>query len=295
MTLNGWLNFDKPLGMTSAQAVGYIKKTLDIKKVGHGGTLDPLATGVLPIALGDATKTTQFLLDADKVYTFELTFGSSTTTDDAEGEVLKSSAKRPKKAQLEQALHMFTGEIQQLPPTFSALKIQGQRAYDLARKGKEVKLQPRTVTIHKLELTEFTGDTALLQATVSKGTYIRSLARDIGEFLGCYAHITLLRRDKAGQFALVGSITQEKLDEFMNTGQSPATLVTPISVVLADIPDYVATAAEIRTLHTGGEIYRYHLPEGRRKVTSKSGELVSLINIDADGKFNIIRNFINTN
>ncbi|MDD9911743.1 MAG: tRNA pseudouridine(55) synthase TruB [Alphaproteobacteria bacterium] len=297
--LNGWLNFNKPVGMTSAEAVGYLKRTLNVKKIGHGGTLDPLADGVLPIAIGVATKTMQFTLDADKTYEFTITFGQQTTTDDAEGEVLYSSDKRPIQAELEKILPKFTGKVSQLPPNFSALKVNGQRAHKLARSGQEVKLEARSIIVYTLELLEFTEEAAVLRAKVSKGTYIRSLARDIGGMLGCYGYVTTLKRTQAGAFSIKNSVTPQDVDNFVDTyaenrqiSQTQAEiLLQPVDVVLADIPVYIATPLETTLIRGGKVLRRIHLPAGKRQVHDRDRRMVSLIEVDEEGDMHIIRNF----
>jgi len=207
MALSGWIILDKPVGVGSTQAVGAVKRALreagELKtKVGHGGTLDPLASGVLPIALGEATKLAGRMLDATKVYDFTIRFGEETNSLDLEGEVIATSDLRPSRSEIEAVLPRFTGPIEQIPPAFSALKVDGQRAYDLARAGKTVDLKSRQVTIHALSIVAAAADELTLSTTVSKGTYIRSLARDIAHALNSVGHVTMLRRIKAGPFAL---------------------------------------------------------------------------------------------
>ncbi|MEO8618871.1 MAG: tRNA pseudouridine(55) synthase TruB, partial [Sphingomicrobium sp.] len=216
MTLNGWIILDKPLGLGSTNAVGAVKRALreagePKTKVGHGGTLDPLATGVLPIALGEATKLAGRMLDATKAYDFTIRFGEQTDTLDGEGQVIATSDVRPSRNELLASLPSFTGPIEQMPPAFSALKVDGKRAYDLARAGEEVTLQTRAVTIHELALLSIDETSATLSATVSKGTYIRSLARDIAYAVGSVGQVTMLRRTKAGPFDLSKAISLDFL------------------------------------------------------------------------------------
>jgi len=200
--INGWLILDKPQGITSTQAVGKVKWLLQAQKAGHAGTLDPLATGVLPIALGEATKTVPFAVDGQKSYRFTVRWGIETNTDDAEGQPVKTSDARPTRASVEAALPTFTGPIQQVPPAFSAIKIDGERAYDLARGGEAVELQAREVEIDRFALTEMPDDaTSVFEADCGKGTYVRALARDLGRLLGCYGHVTQLRRTRVGTFS----------------------------------------------------------------------------------------------
>lgn len=198
--VNGWVIVDKPEGMSSAHVVAKIKRLFKAKKAGHGGTLDPLATGVLPIALGEATKTLSYVLDGAKAYRFQLKWGEGRTTDDREGEITKISDKRPNANEIKDILPQFIGHIEQIPPSYSALKVNGKRAYTLAREGQSVSLPPRQIVISSLILLESTPDTATFEVSCSKGTYVRSLARDLASKLGTYAHITQLRRLKAGFF-----------------------------------------------------------------------------------------------
>ncbi|WP_309601390.1 tRNA pseudouridine(55) synthase TruB, partial [Sphingomonas sp.] len=216
--MNGWIILDKPLGLGSTNAVSAVKRALreagePKTKVGHGGTLDPLATGVLPIALGEATKLAGRMLDATKAYDFTIAFGEQTDTLDLEGQVIATSDVRPTLAEVEAILPRFTGKIEQIPPAYSALKVDGERAYDLARKGVDVELKTRSVTVLELALLSAETDSATLSATVSKGTYIRSLARDIALALGTVGHVTMLRRTKAGPFTLKSAISLDILNE----------------------------------------------------------------------------------
>ncbi len=215
LPLHGWIALDKPYGMGSTQAVSALKRLLHPKKIGHGGTLDPLATGCLPIAMGEATKTVSFMMDATKTYQFEICFGAETTTLDIEGEVIQTSEVRPNAAQIVEVLPRFIGNIQQIPPVFSALMIDGKRAYDLARAGVEVEMKPRAVTVHALEILELKGDKALLEVTCGKGTYVRSLARDIAYAVGSVGHVTLLRRLRVGKLDAKVMFSLEKLEKMV--------------------------------------------------------------------------------
>ncbi|MCL9983256.1 MAG: tRNA pseudouridine(55) synthase TruB, partial [Erythrobacter sp.] len=240
--LSGWLILDKPRGLGSTQGVSAVKRVLRQNgyaktKVGHGGTLDPLAEGVLPIALGEATKLAGRMLDASKIYEFTIRFGEETTTLDTEGEVIATSEVRPSLAEVVAVLPRFTGEIEQVPPAYSALKVDGQRAYDLARAGEQVELKARSVTIHSLVLRPGTAQEgeATLVARVSKGTYIRSLARDIAYALGTCGHVTYLRRTKAGPFTQQQAISLDSLEEIAK-GRSLEHLLLPLEAGLDDIP-----------------------------------------------------------
>jgi tRNA pseudouridine55 synthase len=237
---NGWIILDKPLELGSTQAVGAVKRNLREAgyrkvKVGHGGTLDPLATGVLPIALGEATKLCGRMLDASKEYAFTVQFGSETDTLDLEGKVIAESPVRPSLAEIEAVLPRFTGPIEQVPPAYSALMVDGQRAYDRARAGEEVALKSRAVTVYSLRLETFADDAATLVAHVSKGTYIRSLARDIARALGTAGHVTMLRRLRAGPFAENQAISLDKLNE-MGKGAPLENVLLPLEAGLVDIP-----------------------------------------------------------
>lgn len=294
--MNGWLNFYKPVGMTSAQAVAMVKKHFDAQKVGHGGTLDPLAEGVLPLAFGKATKTMQFCLEADKAYEFVMTFGRATTTDDAEGDTVKESAERPTQDDIEAVLPQFLGAIEQLPPLFSALKVNGKRAYDLARAGEEFELEKRPVTIKSLELLEIAEDKdgkcalAKFSCHVTKGTYVRSLARDIGEALGCFGYISELVRTKAGVFEITNCIATDQLDSLRIEGSDVPDLL-PVGEVLSDMPTYVASAGEQRMLMQGQTFPRVHLEAGLRQVIDQRGTVLGVIDVDADGNLSVVRNF----
>ncbi len=215
--VNGWLVLDKPVGMTSTHAVSIVKRLFQAKRAGHAGTLDPLASGLLPIALGEATKTVPFVMDGRKVYRFTVRWGEERDTDDAEGRVTATSAERPSADAIRALLPRFTGLISQVPPRFSAVKIDGERAYDLARDGVVVELEPRPVEIHRLDLVETPDpDHAVLAAECGKGTYVRALARDMGRTLGCFGHVAALRRTAVGPFSEVIALSLEAL---LRTGQ----------------------------------------------------------------------------
>jgi len=238
---SGWIILDKPLEMGSTQGVAAVKRNLRAAgfgkkvKVGHGGTLDPLATGVLPIAIGEATKLAGRMLDASKEYAFTVRFGAETDTLDLEGKVIATSDVRPSRTELEAVLPRFTGPIAQVPPAYSALMVDGTRAYDLARKGEAVALKSRDVTVHGLNLQGMGEAEATLIAHVSKGTYIRSLARDIARALGTVGHVTMLRRLRAGPFGLDRAISLDKLNE-VGKGAGLENILLPLEAGLVDIP-----------------------------------------------------------
>jgi tRNA pseudouridine55 synthase len=259
MALHGWIILDKPIGLGSTQAVGAVKRALreagePKSKVGHGGALDPLASGVLPIALGEATKLAGRMLDAAKTYDFTIRFGEQTDSLDLEGQVIATSAVRPGAEAIEAILPRFTGAIEQVPPAFSALKVDGERAYDLARAGKEVELKSRQVTIHSLSVVAAGRDEATFSATVSKGTYIRSLARDIALALGTVGHVAMLRRVRAGPFSLEQAISLDKLAEIAKARALTRT-VLPLEAGLDDIPGLPVTPEQARLLRHGQQLF----------------------------------------
>ncbi|HJQ58431.1 MAG TPA: tRNA pseudouridine(55) synthase TruB [Vineibacter sp.] len=242
--VDGWLNFDKPLGLSSAQAVARVRRLFDAAKVGHGGTLDPLASGVLPIAFGEATKTVAWVMEGPKEYRFTLKFGIATATDDAEGEVVDRSDARPDTAALIAALAQFKGTILQRPPAFSAVKVAGQRAYALARAGNEVELATRQVDVKSLELLERTDvDRAILHVRCGKGTYIRSLARDLAIAVGSVGHVAALRRTACGPFHDGDAVTFEALEAVAGRGQVSAKGVLPQANPLSPPPELGHTSA----------------------------------------------------
>ena len=217
--ITGWICLDKAAGQTSTQAVAAVKRLYGAAKAGHAGTLDPLATGALPIALGDATKTVPFVQDGRKVYRFTIRWGIETDTDDAEGTAVATSDDRPDRDAIEAILPDFTGEIMQRPPTYSAIKIDGERAYDLAREGAAVEPEERPVAIHRLTVVEVPDrDHAVLDAECGKGTYVRALARDLGRKLGCYGHVVALRREVVGPFDGEAMVSLEQLTEARDEG-----------------------------------------------------------------------------
>jgi tRNA pseudouridine55 synthase len=296
MALNGWIILDKPVGLGSTQAVGAVKRALreagePKTRVGHGGTLDPLASGVLPIALGEATKLAGRMLEATKAYDFTICFGEQTDTLDLEGEVIATSEVRPTVADIEAVLPCFTGPIRQVPPAFSALRVGGRRAYDLARAGEEVALKARDVTIHSLSIRhpEPDGpDEITLSATVSKGTYIRSLARDIAQALGTVGHVTMLRRTKAGPFSLEQAISLD----FLNDAAKARTLdgaVLPLQAGLDDIPALPVTPEQAQLLRHGQQLFGIPAVPGLHLATI--GETpVALVEVSDDG-CKVVRGF----
>lgn len=234
--VHGWLVLDKPRDITSTQAVGRLKRLTNAQKVGHGGTLDPLAEGILPLAFGEATKTVQWAMDADKEYVFTISWGRSTDSQDREGETIAESDARPGRAAIEAALAAYVGEIDQVPPRYSAIKVDGERAYDLAREGEAFELSSRPVTVHDARLVDTPdADTATLHVRCGKGFYVRALARDLACDLGCEGHITYLRRTRVGVFSETGAISLAEIEALGEADAICAQLV-PLQTVLADVP-----------------------------------------------------------
>jgi len=291
--LHGWIILDKPLGLGSTTAVSAVKRILrqagePKTKVGHGGTLDPLATGVLPIALGEATKLCGRMLDASKQYEFTIRFGEETDTIDAEGETVTTSAVRPTRAETKAALPRFTGEIEQVPPAYSALKIDGKAAYARARAGEQVRMKSRKTTIFDLRLIEATADSAILSATVSKGTYIRALARDISHALGTVGHVSYLRRTRAGPFSLEQAISLDFLEEAAKARALTRT-VLPLTAALDDIPALPVTPDQAKLLRHGQMLAGFPAKPGLGLAMLEETP-VALVEASADG-LKVVRGF----
>ncbi|WP_421905317.1 tRNA pseudouridine(55) synthase TruB [Mameliella sp.] len=249
--ISGWLIVDKPAGLTSTAVVNKVRWALDAKKAGHAGTLDPEATGVLAVALGEATKTVPYITDALKAYRFTVRFGQATNTDDAEGEVIATSEARPSDDEIKEALHGFVGEIMQVPPQFSAVKIDGERAYKRARDGEEMEIEARPLWVEELVLTERPDpDTAVLEMTCGKGGYVRSIARDLGKALGCHGHVVTLRRLWSGPFEAEQGITLEQIDALARTPELDTHLL-PLEVGLDELPELKCTAQGAGRLRNG--------------------------------------------
>ena len=246
--ISGWIILDKPLGMTSTQAVGKVRWLYSADKAGHAGTLDPLATGLLPIALGEATKTVPFVQGGAKRYSFDLEWGSQTTTDDAEGEVVETSDYRPDEAEVRAALPRFTGTILQRPPAFSAVKVAGERAYDLARAGQAVELAPRPVTIEALTLVSHGPQRSRFDMACEKGTYVRALARDLAEALGTRGHVTMLRRTAVAGFTEADALSLEAIDQTADRDS----LLRPPAVALRHLPELRVSAEDAALIRNGG-------------------------------------------
>ena len=253
--IHGWLVFDKPLGMTSAAAVSKVQYLLNAKKAGHAGTLDPLATGVLPIAFGEATKTVPYIMDGRKDYAFTLQWGAETNTDDLEGDVVAEGGAVPTRSEIEVILADFTGRITQTPPAYSAVKINGERAYKRARRGEEVTMPARQVDIFDLRLAAHDEDAGQSKFVVScgKGTYIRALGRDMARNLGGYGHLAALRRLRVGPFREKDAISLAKLEEFRHSAR-PVEPVLPVMTALDDIPALAVTGDDINRIRCGQSI-----------------------------------------
>lgn len=254
--IHGWLILDKPIEMTSTQAVAVVKRLFNAQKAGHGGTLDPLATGLLPIALGEATKTMSFAVEGAKGYRFTVRWGAETTTDDAEGEVARASDARPTLDDIEALAQEFIGEIEQVPPQFSAIKVEGNRAYDLARDGEAVDLKPRIVVVDDLRIVDMPdAATTVFEADCGKGTYVRAIARDMGRRLGCYGHVIALRRTRVGPFTLDDSIGLDALRaEAGENGVAPLAALLPVEAALADLNQVDVAPNDAARLRRGQSI-----------------------------------------
>jgi len=291
--LNGWIILDKPVGLGSTTAVSAVKRILrqagePKTKVGHGGTLDPLASGILPIALGEATKVAGRMLDATKEYEFTIRFGEETDTLDAEGEVVAKSAIRPTLDEVVAILPRFTGTIEQVPPAYSALKIDGKAAYARARAGEDVDIKPRKVAIQELRIANMAAGEVTLAAIVSKGTYIRSLARDIAHALGTVGHVSYLRRTRSGSFNLGQAVSLDFLEE---TAKARALdgAVLPLEAALDDIPALPVTPDQALLLRHGQRLGGFPAPPGLGLATL-GGTPVALVEASADG-LKVVRGF----
>ncbi|SLN19067.1 tRNA pseudouridine(55) synthase TruB [Oceanibacterium hippocampi] len=281
LPVHGWLIIDKPVGMTSTQVVGAVRRITGAAKAGHGGTLDPLASGILPIALGEATKTVSYVMDGAKRYRFTVRWGETTETDDAEGPVVEQSAVRPEAAEIEGALGAFIGDVEQLPPAYSALKVGGARAYDLARRGETPDLQPRSVRIDALRLVETPdADHASLEIDCGKGTYVRAVARDLARALGTCGHVTALRRLKVGGFSEDRAISLDKLATMWQF-PAPNEHLLPILTALDDIPALAITEPQADRLRHGQPVTVPGAADGTVCVTT-GGEPVALAEVDRE-------------
>jgi tRNA pseudouridine55 synthase len=252
--VSGWICLDKPRDLGSTQAVGRVRRAFNARKAGHAGTLDPLATGILPIALGEATKTVPFLMDADKTYRFTIAWGVETASFDREGAITATSDVRPPLEAVRAALPAFVGEIEQVPPAYSAVKVDGERAYDLARAGVAMDLKARAVTIHDARcIDQPDADHVILEIDCGKGVYVRALVRDLAAALGAHAHVSDLRRLRVGAFTEANAITLDKLEELCNIAP-PLEVLLPVETALDDIPELAVTAEDAFRLTQGRSI-----------------------------------------
>ncbi|MBN8911375.1 MAG: tRNA pseudouridine(55) synthase TruB [Rhizobiales bacterium] len=253
--VHGWLVLDKPFEMTSTRAVGILKRLFFAQKVGHAGTLDPLATGILPIAFGEATKTVPFAVDGEKVYRFTVRWGAETATDDAEGEVVATGEGRPTVADIEGLLPQVIGEIMQVPPQYSAIKVDGERAYALARDGEDVVLEARPVFIDELRLVDVPdGDTAVFEARCGKGTYVRAIARDMGRALGCRGHVIALRRTRVRPFSEENAVGLDEIEDAAEAGEDLSSFLLPVEMALGDILEVNVSPSDAANLVQGRSI-----------------------------------------
>jgi tRNA pseudouridine55 synthase len=250
VVVDGWIALDKPTGLTSTQAVSRLKRVYNAKKAGHAGTLDPLASGLLPVAFGEATKTVPFVQDGEKAYRFTVKWGVETDTDDSEGRNTRESDERPTRAAIEALLPRFIGEIQQTPPQFSAIKIAGERAYDLAREGEQVELKARAVTIYTLEIVDSNENETQFFMECGKGAYVRAIARDLGRLLGCFGHVTALRRTRVGPFTEEDAYT---LDEIENQNMAGEALLS-VEAGLTELPCVIVDRDTAARLRRGGSV-----------------------------------------
>ena len=286
--VTGWLVLDKPDGVTSTQAVAICRRQFDAQKCGHGGTLDPLASGILPLAFGEATKTVGYVMEGDKDYVFTIRWGTSTTTQDREGEITGESDVRPTRQAIEEALKSFVGNIEQVPPQFSAVKVDGERAYDLARDGETVELKARTVTVHSAELVDTpSADLAVLAITCGKGFYIRALARDLAAALGAEGHVAALRRTRVGAFSEKDAVELAKVQEMSDKPALDA-LLAPIETALDDIPALAIKGDDASRLRQGREIvllpHQIEAFREMRRPRTVNGEDASRICLAKEGE-----------
>lgn len=295
--VSGWLNLDKPLGMTSTTAVAVVKRLFGAQKAGHAGTLDPLATGCLPIALGEATKTVPFIMDGRKIYGFTVRWGEETRTDDAEGQPVATSDVRPTREAIEAILSEFTGEIMQVPPAFSAIKVEGERAYDLARDGEEVILEARPIQIHRLELVDMPDEnTAVFSAECGKGTYVRAIARDMARALGTRGHVVGLRRLLVGPFDEASMV---KLDDLRATHEEGGTEgcdehLDPVEFALGDLAEVRLSETDAVRLRNGQSVLlrgRDAPANGETVFATVAGSLIAIGEVER-GEFHPSRVFV---
>jgi len=287
--IHGWLAIDKSLEISSNNVVGKARWLTKAQKVGHGGTLDPLASGILPLAFGEATKTVQYVMDGSKTYRFTVRWGQSTTTDDAEGEVVDTCDQRPTETEIKAVLSDFIGAIEQIPPKYSALKINGERAYKLAREDKDMEMTARTVQIHRLDLVEMPdSDHAVFEVDCGKGTYVRSIGRDLGVKLGCLGYISTLRRTKVGPFDEKNAISLDSLEDIVHSDALLKSLL-PIETVLDDISALALSEDETLKIRNGMSLKKDH-PDTETVRLMSEGKVVALAKVQ-DGNVQPFRVF----
>ncbi len=290
---NGILVIDKSTGWTSQDVAAKLRGVFHERRVGHGGTLDPMATGVLPVFIGRATRAAEFLESAEKEYVAGLRLGVVTDTQDTSGTVLETNSVCVTRAQLEAALRQFLGPIEQIPPMYSAIKINGQKLYELARRGQEVARRPRSITIHALELLEGEGADWTIRVRCSKGTYVRTLCHDLGRALGCGGCMSSLRRTRAGSFTLAQAVTMQQVLDFA-AGQDPQQLLMPVDAVFAAHPPLIVTLGQAAKLKNGAQVKDWQFQPGTYRVYAEDGEFLLLGRVEG-GVLTTIKSFFEVN
>ncbi len=290
---NGILVIDKSAGWTSQDVAAKLRGVFHERRVGHGGTLDPMATGVLPVFIGRATRAAEFLESAEKEYVAGLRLGVVTDTQDTSGTVLETNSVCVTRAQLEAALRQFLGPIEQTPPMYSAIKINGQKLYELARRGQEVARRPRSITIHALELLEGEGADWTIRVRCSKGTYVRTLCHDLGRALGCGGCMSSLRRTRAGSFTLAQAVTMQQVLDFA-VGQDPQQLLMPVDAVFAAHPPLIVTLGQAAKLKNGAQVKDWQFQPGTYRVYAEDGEFLLLGRVEG-GVLTTIKSFFEVN
>ena len=290
---NGILVIDKSAGWTSQDVAAKLRGVFHERRVGHGGTLDPMATGVLPVFIGRATRAAEFLESAEKEYVAGLRLGVVTDTQDTSGTVLETNSVCVTRAQLEAALRQFLGPIEQIPPMYSAIKINGQKLYELARRGQEVARRPRSITIHALELLEGEGADWAIRVRCSKGTYVRTLCHDLGRALGCGGCMSSLRRTRAGSFTLAQAVTMQQVLDFA-AGQDPQQLLMPVDAVFAAHPPLIVTLGQAAKLKNGAQVKDWQFQPGTYRVYAEDGEFLLLGRVEG-GVLTTIKSFFEVN
>ena len=290
---NGILVIDKSAGWTSQDVAAKLRGVFHERRVGHGGTLDPMATGVLPVFIGRATRAAEFLESAEREYVAGLRLGVVTDTQDTSGTVLETNSVCVTRAQLEAALRQFLGPIEQIPPMYSAIKINGQKLYELARRGQEVARRPRSITIHALELLEGEGADWTIRVRCSKGTYVRTLCHDLGRALGCGGCMSSLRRTRAGSFTLAQAVTMQQVLDFA-AGQDPQQLLMPVDAVFAAHPPLIVTLGQAAKLKNGAQVKDWQFQPGTYRVYAEDGEFLLLGHVEG-GVLTTIKSFFEVN